>query len=141
MDYPDQRPPRAVRPASTQPRQDQQLPAFPEQTQQTNSLSRSPIQSQHGANVSFQNPVRPERQRTMPSPYHNNQLDSAYDPEQGDFDPSRVGRKRVWYGLIEKRSSRAIDNGITVAILLRLKTRVWEEWASWPPVRSIPRST
>jgi len=94
MDYPDQRPPRAVRPASTQPRQDQQLPAFPEQTQQTNSLSRPPIQSQHGANVSFQNPVRPERQRTMPSPYHNNQLDSAYDPEQGDFDPSRVGRKK-----------------------------------------------
>ena len=94
MDHPDQRPPRAARPPSTQPRQDQQLPAFPEQTQHTNSPSRPPIQSQYGGNVSFQNPVRPERQRTMPSPYQNQHLAPAYDPEQGDFDPARVGRKK-----------------------------------------------
>ena len=94
MDHPDQRPPRSTRPPSTQPRLDQQLPAFPDQTQQTTSPSRPPIQSQYGGNVSFQNPVRPERQRTMVSPYQNNQLAPAYDPEQGDFDPTRVGRKK-----------------------------------------------
>jgi chitin synthase len=30
----------------------------------------------------------------MASPYQNTQLAPAYDPEQGDFDPSRVGRKK-----------------------------------------------
>jgi chitin synthase len=80
--HPDQHPPRLHVP--THPRHDQQLPAFSEQTQQTNSPSRPPIQSQYGAN----------RQCTMPSPYHNDQLAPAYDPEQGDFDPARVGRKK-----------------------------------------------
>jgi chitin synthase len=30
----------------------------------------------------------------MPSPYQNNHLAPPYDPEQGDFDAARVGRKK-----------------------------------------------
>lgn len=103
MDPRDQRPPRSARPPSSaqlQQKQEQQLPSFPDQSYSYNndsSATRPPLSPNYDssrAGVSFQNPVRPERQRTGPSPYQNSQL-PGYDAEQGEVtDPSRVGRKK-----------------------------------------------
>lgn len=104
----DQRPPRSVRPPSAQQynqRQDETLPQFPDQAQANPfdsrpSLPTLPFDGSRpgGGNVSFQSsrPPRPERQRTMPSPYQNNQLAAgpAYDAEANEYDAGRVGRKK-----------------------------------------------
>lgn len=95
------RPPRSTRPPSSaqlQQKQDQALPTFPDQSyghqgaQQTRP-SPQPVPGYNDGSrtggVSFQNPVRPERQRTMPSPY---QQGPGYDVETGDV--SGVGRKK-----------------------------------------------
>lgn len=89
------RPPRSARPSSSaQQRQDQPLPAVPDQSYDQRPTQPSPYpipgyndSSRMGA-VSFQNPVRPERQRTMPSAY---QQGPGYDAETGDVG---VGRKK-----------------------------------------------
>lgn len=88
MDRRDRRPPRASRPPSTQAQQD--LPAYPDIAQpppsQHTHYDTSPITSPR-ANVSFQNPVRPERGQRNP-------YQAPYDPEQqADLDP-RVARKK-----------------------------------------------
>lgn len=106
MDPRDKRPPRSARPPSTQQqqRQDEQLPSFPDQSQPYPFASRPSLaplpfdgSRDRGGNVSFQHtpPARPERQRTMPSPYQNNHLAGpGYDAEANDFDAARVGRKK-----------------------------------------------
>ncbi|KAG6917390.1 hypothetical protein DXG01_002769 [Tephrocybe rancida] len=96
MDYRgDQRPPRAARPASQQPRPRSSQPPPPRNsTFLPNDGSRGNVSFQNQERGDRQGPLDQQRQRTMGSAYQSH-LSPTTDAENADyFDPSRVARKK-----------------------------------------------